>query len=119
MINDLPDGPLQMTEPPPPPERQQTPREMILQALVGNPLSARDLSQAVGLSEREVTSHLRHLQKSLRHAAQRLQMVPPRCLDCSFVFHKRERLTRPGRCPVCRSTHLSEPLFFLDQLNKV
>ncbi|MEN8687413.1 MAG: ArsR family transcriptional regulator [Desulfuromonadales bacterium] len=113
MINEFLDGPLQMTEPPPPPQRQRTPREMILQALAEGPLSARDLSQRVGLSEREVTGHLRHLQKSLKNSARRLQLTPPRCLDCCFVFQKRERLTRPGRCPVCRSTHLSEPLFSL------
>jgi predicted Zn-ribbon and HTH transcriptional regulator len=88
---------------------------MVLQALGADPVSARDLSQRIGLSEREVTSHLRHLQKSLRRDTQRLQLTPPRCLDCDFVFHKRERLTRPGRCPVCRSTHLSEPLFSLEQ----
>lgn len=103
-----------MSELPPPPERAQTARDMILQALGADPVSARELSQMIGLSEREVTGHLRHLQKSLKHAAQRLQVTPPRCLDCGFVFHKRERLTRPGRCPVCRSTHLSEPLFSLD-----
>lgn len=113
MINEFLDGHLKMTEPPPPPERQQTPREMILQALAGEPLSARALSQRVGLSEREVTSHLRHLQKSLKNSARRLSLTPPRCLDCSFAFQKRERLTRPGRCPVCRSTHLSDPLFSL------
>ena len=91
---------------------------MIQQALGAEPLSARELSQKTGLAEREVVSHLRFLQKSLKHGAQRLQMTPPRCLDCGFVFHKRERLTRPGRCPVCRSTHLSEPLFSLDQNRK-
>ena len=86
---------------------------MILQALGADPVSARDLSQRIGLSEREVTGHLRHLQKSLKKSARRLHLTPPRCLDCAFVFRKRERLTRPGRCPVCRSTHLSDPLFSL------
>ena len=108
----------EMTEPPPPPERLQTSRAMILQALGAEPVSARELSHRAGLSEREVVGHLQFLQKSLKHGAQRLQMTPPRCLDCGFVFHKRERLTRPGRCPVCRSTHLSEPLFSLYQPQK-
>ena len=74
MINEFLDGPLQMTDPPPPPQRQRTPREMILQALAAGPLSARDLSQRVGLSEREVTRHLRHLQKSLKNSTRRLQL---------------------------------------------
>lgn len=108
----------QMTQSPPPPEQAWTPRELLLQALAAGPLSARQMSQRIGISEREVTGHLEHLQKSLKNRGQRLVLTPPRCLDCSFVFQKRERLTRPGRCPACRSTHLSEPLFSLDQTKK-
>jgi predicted Zn-ribbon and HTH transcriptional regulator len=40
-------------------------------------------------------------------------VTPATCRDCHFVFHKRTRLTRPGKCPLCRSTRLSEPMFSL------
>ena len=102
----------------PPPEHGQTPRERLLHALSAEPLSARSLSQLVSLSEREVFDHLQFLQKTLKTRGQRLVLTPATCLDCQFVFRKRERLTRPGRCPVCRRTHLSEPLFSLDQPKK-
>jgi len=96
-----------------PPQQQQTARERLEQALQQGPATARELSQQVGVSEREIPSHLEHLKKSLRSRKQRLTLTPAACLDCHFTFSKRERLSRPGKCPVCRSTHLSEPLFSL------
>jgi len=103
-----------MKQPILPPEHGQTPRERLLNALSAEPLSARVLSQRVSLAEREVFDHLQSLQKTLKTRGQRLVLTPATCLDCQFVFRKRERLTRPGRCPICRSTHLSEPLFSLE-----
>ncbi|MEJ2470537.1 MAG: transcriptional regulator [Desulfuromonadales bacterium] len=100
-----------MTEPAPPAERLETPRERLLQELTSTPQSARALSQRAGLSERDVFRHLFHLQKSLKTQKQKLVVTPAGCLDCNFTFHKRARLTPPGKCPVCRSTHLSPPLF--------
>jgi predicted Zn-ribbon and HTH transcriptional regulator len=102
-----------MSEPLPPPDRLQSDRERLQQVLSADPSSARALSQAAGLSERDVLDHLQHLQKSLKIHNRRLLVTPAACLDCQFVFQKRARLTRPGKCPVCRSTHLCEPLFSL------
>lgn len=95
----------------PPPERAQTARERLGQVLGAGPATLRQLSQGAGLSEREVLAHLLHLQKSMKSQGRRLEITPSACLDCHFVFQKRARLTRPGKCPVCRSTRLSEPLF--------
>ncbi len=97
----------------PPPERRQSDRVRLLQCLSAEPLAARDLSQTAGLSERDVIEHLQHLHKTLKTQQRCLVVKPAACLDCQFVFHKRTRLTRPGKCPVCRSTHLSEPRFSL------
>jgi len=103
-----------MTEPHPPPVRLQSPRELLLQTLSAKQLTVRALSQAAGLSERDVLNHLQHLQKSLKAQNRRLKVTPATCLDCHFIFQKRERLTRPGKCPVCRSTHLREPFFSIE-----
>ena len=100
-----------MSEPYPPPGRLKSDRDRLLQSLSAEPRSVRTLSRAAGLSEREVLAHLHHLQKSLKAQGRRLLVEPAVCLDCRFVFHKRTRLSRPGKCPVCRSTHLSDPLF--------
>jgi len=79
--------------------------------LEDGPLSARDISGAAGIPEKEVYPHLEHIQRSLLRERRRLIVSPAVCKKCGFVFKKRRRLTRPGKCPVCRSETLVEPLF--------
>jgi len=38
-------------------------------------------------------------------------MTPAECRSCGFVFSKRDRLTPPGKCPICRCETIFEPLF--------
>lgn len=97
-----------------PQERSVTVRQALLEALRGGPITARELSARVGISEREVASHLEHIERSLKHGAERLGTQPPECLSCGFVFRQRERLTRPGACPKCRGTHLEAPRFWIE-----
>ncbi len=94
--------------------RTRTLRQAIVEYLNANPqVTAREISSAVGLPEKAVCAHLLHLQKSLRAQNLRLLIIPAKCLDCGFAFRKRERLNRPSKCPVCRSTHLNEPRYSL------
>ena len=75
-----------------------------------SPITARGLSQALHVSEKEVYEHLPHIEKSLRSSGG-IILDPARCLDCGFVFKKRTRLTTPGKCPICRSEAISPPVF--------
>jgi predicted Zn-ribbon and HTH transcriptional regulator len=93
--------------------QEDTIRHAIMTLLAGEPVTALDISREVRIPEREVAGHLEHIRKTLRTTGLRLQVVPAVCGVCGFVFHKRTRLTKPGKCPVCRSSHISEPLFSL------
>ena len=86
-------------------------RAALRDALRAGPLTARELSARVGVPEKQVAGHLEHLGRSLKAAGERLRVEPARCLDCGFVFRKRDRLSRPSRCPVGRSEHLDAPRF--------
>ncbi|HEV8309651.1 MAG TPA: transcriptional regulator [Methylomirabilota bacterium] len=88
-----------------------TVRSALRDALRTGSLTARELSARVGIPEKQVAGHLEHLDRSLRAAGERLHVEPACCLDCGFVFRKRDRLSRPSRCPVCRSEHLDGPRF--------
>ena len=99
---------MKRTEPTP---RQATVRAALREALRAGPLSARALSARAGVPEKQVAGHLEHLGRSLKAGGERLQVEPARCLECGFVFRKRDRLSRPSRCPVCRSEHLDAPRF--------
>jgi predicted Zn-ribbon and HTH transcriptional regulator len=96
-------------------ERQATVRAALREALRAGPLTARELSARVGIPEKQVAGHLEHLARSLRAARERLGVEPARCQACGFVFRKRDRLTRPSRCPVCRGEHLDAPRFAIER----
>ena len=98
-------------EPPAPKPRGETHRRALHDALLGEPRTARELSVALSLRERDVLSHLEHLDRSLDHTGERLEIEPARCLACGFAFDERARLTKPGRCPRCRATRIALPRF--------
>jgi predicted Zn-ribbon and HTH transcriptional regulator len=94
-----------------PAERHGTIRREIISVLEGRTLSAKDISAEVRISEKEVYEHLEHIQKSLTKKEHHLTVFPAECEKCGFVFKKRERLKKPGKCPVCKSEKIREPLF--------
>jgi transcriptional regulator len=89
----------------------QTLRRRIIALLRGQQRDARDLSQVLGLKEKEVYEHLIHVERSVEAAGDRFILVPSQCLLCGYVFGERRRLTRPGRCPQCRRSKIQNPSF--------
>src|SRR5271157_1709632 len=94
-----------------PAERHGTIRQEITEALKGRRLSAKELSAEVGVSEKDISEHLEHIRKTLDKRDASLVVIPSECKKCGFIFRKRERLNKPGKCPVCRSESIQEPLF--------
>lgn len=90
---------------------QETTRQAIIALLTEGPVSAKDISIAVHLPEKEVSSHLAHIRRSLHAFGGVLAITPAECRACGFVFAKRDRMTPPGKCPVCRSEAIDDPLF--------
>ncbi|MBW1918013.1 MAG: transcriptional regulator [Deltaproteobacteria bacterium] len=89
-----------------------TPRQAIKELLQEQPLSIRELSQRLSLSEKEVLDHLGHIARA-PGPSHRFQIIPAVCQHCGFVFKKRERLRTPSRCPLCRQQSISRPRFAL------
>jgi len=98
-------------EPVIPLETGDTVRHVILLALEAGPRSAREISAEVSISEREVYDHLEHVRKTVAKSNRLLVVAPAECRKCGFVFEKRERLKKPGKCPVCRGESIADPLF--------
>lgn len=90
-----------------------TVRQKITEALKGQMLTAREISQAVGVREKEVTEHLPHIARSIAagEAGVKFVVEPSQCIECGFVFRKRDRLKTPSRCPLCRSEEITETRF--------
>jgi transcriptional regulator len=94
-----------------PRERRVTIRAALRAALEAEALTALELSARVRISEKEVATHLQHLERSLRRQGAWLEVQPASCLACGFSFRDRTRLTRPGACPSCRGTRIDPPVF--------
>ncbi len=108
------EGPAAPAAGPLPAERGMTLREELAEALRRAPATAHHLSREVGLREKDVAEHLGHLARSLGARGERLRVEPAECVACGFVFRGRERLTRPGACPRCRSTRIDPPVFRIE-----
>ena len=82
-------------------------------AELGGAMTARELSQAARVSERDVASHLEHLTRSRGAQGERVEVTPAACVGCGYVFRDRARLTAPNACPKCRTTRITAPRFRL------
>ena len=89
----------------------ETLRHAISELILDEPLSGREISVQAHMAEKEVYGHLEHIRESLHASGSRLEVTPAECRSCGFVFAKRDRLAPPGKCPVCRSETIIEPLF--------
>ena len=85
-------------------------RQALKELLQEQPYSALELSQRLAVPEKEVYEHLQHLARA-PGAGCRFHLVPAVCRKCGFTFAKRERLTIPSRCPVCRHQSITRPRF--------
>jgi predicted Zn-ribbon and HTH transcriptional regulator len=100
-----------------PAERHETIRHEILAILTDQTLSAKDISAEVHIPEKDVYDHLEHIERSTHATGHHLTVIPAECEKCGFVFKKRERLNKPGRCPVCKGEKIQEPLFRIEQIS--
>lgn len=80
-----------------------------LLSLLAEPRTASSLARELGLERGEIEEDLAHLIRSARAAGHRIVVEPARCRACGFKFDER-KLSKPGKCPECRSTWLYEPL---------
>jgi len=91
----------------------QTIRQKMFTLLNDQEMTAREISQAIGIREREVYDHLPHVARSASAQKRKLVVLPFRCMSCGYLFEERRRFTRPSRCPRCKKTHVETPAYRL------
>jgi predicted Zn-ribbon and HTH transcriptional regulator len=96
-----------------PKERTSTVRQLLEQLLRtgANPKTLLELATLAKIREKDTAAHLEHLIKSGKHKGLSIAIDPAACLDCGFTFKKRDKLTTPGKCPVCASERISPTRF--------
>ena len=93
-------------------EEMLTLREAIAEVLEQESLDLREISKRFHIKEKEALDHLEHIARSAR--PKRFIIEPASCLDCDFVFKKRDRLSTPGKCPLCRSLSITPPRYKIE-----
>lgn len=96
-------------------KKSETLRQSLINCLesASRPLGYRDLSVMLGVSEKDLPAHIQHVAKSLRSQGRELIIIPASCKTCGHEFDKRRKVTKPSRCPKCRSERIDPPLFTL------
>lgn len=97
-----------------PEERKATIRQEIITLLSDTPATVRDISQAVGIREKEVFAHLANVEKSLKNHKKSLRLNPYQCLNCNFVFKDRKKYSKPGKCPNCKKSRIEPAVFRIE-----
>lgn len=87
----------------------KTIRQIIIEMLGQENLSAFELSVKLGIKEQEITYHLEHIRSSIK--PKKFLIESSYCKNCEFKFAKRDRLTPPSRCPRCKSEYIESPRF--------
>jgi predicted Zn-ribbon and HTH transcriptional regulator len=89
---------------------RRTRRQQIVERLAESEWEFDDLRHEFGLTVKVLEEDLRHIERSVRAAGQRLIVRPARCEVCDFLF-KSTALHPPGRCPSCRDRRIIGPWF--------
>lgn len=89
-------------------------RKDLIPLLLNNPLSVSQIARLVGETPKDIEAALLHLLKSLKHTQYTVAIEPARCRKCGFEFDT-SKLTKPSKCPKCKSTWLLEPRVCLNE----
>jgi transcriptional regulator len=83
-------------------------RKNLIDMLLGNPMTVNQIAQLVDESPSRVADDLSHLFRSLKHSDYKAVVEPACCRACGFHFSE-AKLTKPSKCPECKSTWVQEP----------
>ncbi|MFP5212237.1 MAG: transcriptional regulator [Acidobacteriota bacterium] len=89
-------------------------RQEIITLLSEGEHGAKSISKILRISEKEVYTHLEHIDRSLKSQKRRLRITPALCLGCGFSFESRNRFTSPGKCPKCKGEHIQDPEYGIE-----
>ena len=90
-------------------------RRDLIDWLLDNPTSIAELARELGTRPREVEEDLHHLLRSLKHQPYRAVVTAAQCRKCRFTFPA-TKLTKPGKCPRCHGTWISDPLVAIEAI---
>ena len=92
-------------------DKMGTLRQQMIAALQCKAMDLRELSQSLGIREKEVAQHLPHIARSVTAKKLVWRILPAYCESCDYTFKDRKRLTPPSKCPRCRGSRIRGPWY--------
>ena len=87
-----------------------TRREEIINILIQQDMSIKELADMFNIESKEIVEDLEHIKKSTRKK-HKFKVTPARCRMCGFTFVSREKIKKPSKCPKCDNELIEEARF--------
>jgi len=84
-------------------------RQQIIEILQENKQTAQQLANYFQTTLKEILKDLEHIGKSIK--PKKLKIDPAYCKSCKFVFRERSRVSKPSKCPRCKSEWIEAQMF--------
>lgn len=91
---------------------KMTRRQQIIEILQSNKQSAQQLANYFQTELKEIIEDLEHIEKSIK--PKKLKATPAYCKKCNFVFRERSKISKPSKCPRCKSEWIEAQMFFIE-----
>ncbi len=89
-----------------------THRQQIIEILQQNKQTAQQLANYFQCELKEIIEDLQHIEKSIR--PKKLRIEPAYCRSCDFVFKERGKISKPSKCPRCKSEWIESQMFWIE-----
>lgn len=86
-----------------------TRRRQIIEILQQNKQSAQQLANYFQTELKSILEDLEYIDKSIK--PKKLKTEPAYCKSCNFIFKERSKISRPSKCPRCKSEWIEAQLF--------
>ncbi|MBI2124529.1 transcriptional regulator, partial [Candidatus Pacearchaeota archaeon] len=87
-------------------------RQDIIRILEKQETTAQYLANIFETTLKEILEDLEHIEKSIK--PKKLKEVPAYCKSCNFMFKEREKISKPSKCPRCRSEWIEAQMFYIE-----
>ena len=88
-----------------------TRRQQIIEILQQNKQTAQQLANYFQTELKDIVEDLTHIGKSIK--PKKLKINPAFCKSCNFVFKERNKISKPSKCPRCRSEWIEAQMFWI------
>ena len=89
-----------------------TRRQQIIEILEKQKSTAQHLTNIFETTLKDILEDLEHIGKSIK--PKKLKTIPAYCKSCNFVFKERDRVSKPSKCPRCKSEWIEAQIFWIE-----